>query len=87
MKAQDMFGLAIRLIGLVFLYQSLSSVPTAINSICPLFPHFYWTNVFPSVILVGWPLLAAYILLRHTPRLIDFSYRQELKEKPVSIQG
>ena len=77
MKAKDIFGLAIRFIGLVFLYQSRAAVPSAILSVCPVFPHFFWRNLIPSLILVGWPLLVAYWLLRGAPPLMRLAYGDE----------
>ena len=81
MKAKDIFGLAIRFIGLVFLYQSLGAVPSAIQSVCPVFPHFFWRNLIPSLILVGWPLLVAYWLLRGAPPLMRLAYGDETDQK------
>ena len=78
MKAKDIFGLAVRLIGLVFLYQGISMVPTAFSSIFPLFPHIYWRNIIPSVIMVGWPLLAAYWLIRGAPPINRLAYGEEM---------
>jgi hypothetical protein len=74
MKAHDIFGLAVRIIGVVFVYQGLSSVPNAVNSICPAFPHFLLRNIFPSLMLVGWPLLIGYWLIRGAPWLMRLAY-------------
>ncbi len=76
MKARDIFGLAIRIIGLVFLYQGLTAVPNAILSMCPVWPHFLWRNFFPSLLIVGWPLLIGYWLVRGAPRLMALAYRE-----------
>ena len=81
MKAKDIFGVAVRFIGLLFLYQSLSAVPSAITSVCPAFPHFYWKNLLPSLIVVGWPLLVAYWLVRGAPLLMRLAYREDGAEK------
>ena len=84
MKAKDIFGVAVRFIGLLFLYQSLSAVPVAISNVCPVFPHFYWKNVLPGLILVGWPLLIAYWLVRGAPLLMRLAYG---KEAPEGVTG
>jgi hypothetical protein len=68
------FNLIVRLIGLTFLYQGLSAVPNAIASICPVFPHFYFRNLLPSLLLVGWPILVGYWLLRGAPWLMRLAY-------------
>lgn len=74
MKAHDIFGLVVRIIGVVFLYQGLSSLPNAINSICPAFPSFLPRNIFPSLLLVGWPLLIGYWFIRGAPFLMRVAY-------------
>ena len=81
MKAKDIFGVAVRFIGLLFLYQSLSAVPGAITNVCPVFPHFFWRNVLPSLIAVGWPLLVAYWLVRGAPLLMRLAYGDDGDEK------
>jgi hypothetical protein len=74
MKAKDIFGLIIRLIGLVFLYQGLSAVPLAVNAFCPRFPHFVWTNFLPAFIMIAWPLLVSYWMVRGAPPLMRLAY-------------
>jgi hypothetical protein len=74
MKAKDIFGLAVRIIGLAFLYQGLSAVPNAITSLCPGLTHFYWRNLFPSLLIVGWPLFIGYWLVRGAPWLMALAY-------------
>jgi hypothetical protein len=80
MTAKDIFGIAVRLIGLLFFYQGLNAVPTAITSICPAFPHFYFRNIFPAVLLTGWPLLLAVWLIRGAPWLMRQAYGQTAEE-------
>lgn len=74
MKSREIFGLAVRIIGLAFLYQGLTSVPNAITNVFPIFPHFFWRNLFPSLLLVGWPLLVGYWMLRGAPWLMRLTY-------------
>jgi hypothetical protein len=77
MKTKDIFALTVRIIGLFFLYQGLAAVPTAVSSVCPVFPHFYFRNLLPSIVLVGWPLLAAYWLVRGAPPVMRWAYPDE----------
>lgn len=77
---QDIFGLVVRVIGVVFVYQGLSSVPNAVNSICPVFPHFLFRNIFPSLLLVGWPLLIGFWLIRGAPFLMRLAYGNSVRE-------
>ena len=80
MKSKEIFALAVRLIGLLFLYQGLSAVPTAAAGICPVFPHFYFRNILPGLWLVGWPLLLAYWLVRGAPWLMRLAFSSESGE-------
>ena len=77
MKSKEIFNVAVRIIGLFFLYQGLASVPTAFASICPVFPHFVFRNLLPSLIMVGWPLLLAQWLVRGAPWLMRWAYPTE----------
>jgi len=87
MKAKEIFGIAVRLIGLIFLYQGLSAVPSAAASICPVFPHFYFRNLLPSLWLVGWPLLMAYWLVRGAPWLMRLAFRDQPGEHPAQFSA
>jgi hypothetical protein len=77
MKAKDIFGLVVRLIGLAFLYQGLSAVPMAVSAFCPRFPHFVWTNFLPAFIMIVWPLLVSYWMVRGAPPLMRLAYSTE----------
>jgi hypothetical protein len=77
MKSKELFNVAVRMVGLLFLYQGLVTVPTALASICPVFPHFVFRNLVPSLIMVGWPLLIAQWLIRGAPWLMRWAYRNE----------
>jgi hypothetical protein len=81
MKSKEIFALAVRLIGLLFLYQGLTAVPTAAASICPVFPHFYFRNLLPSLWIVGWPLLVAYWFVRGAPWLMRLAFSNESKNE------
>lgn len=77
MKSKEIFNVAVRLIGLLFLYQGLSAVPNALGSVCPVFPHFYFRNLLPALFMVGWPLVLAWWLVRGAPRLMRLAYPEE----------
>lgn len=79
LTGKDIFGLIVRLIGLRFLYEGLMAVPPAFGSIFPVFPHLFVRNVVPSLVLVGWPLAAAYWLLRGAPPLMRWAYPGETR--------
>ncbi len=82
MKARDIFGVAVRIVGLVFLYQGLSAVPTALASLCPSMavPKFYLRNLVPTLFMVGWPLLLGYWLVRGAPWLMRLAYGEDGQE-------
>jgi hypothetical protein len=77
MKPKDIFAIAVRMIGLIFLYQGLSAVPSALANICPIFPHIFWRNVWPASVLVGWPLLLAWWLVRGAPWLMKLAFPED----------
>ena len=86
MKSKEIFNVAVRIIGLLFLWQGLNSVPTAINSVCPAFPHFYWRNLLPGLLIVGWPLLVAWWLVRGAPWLMRVAFRDEPRDNQPNAQ-
>jgi hypothetical protein len=74
MKPRDIFGLVLRLVGLIFLYHGLNSVPLAISALWPRFPQTVWSNLIPALLTVGWPLLVAIWLIRGARPLISWAY-------------
>jgi hypothetical protein len=70
MTSKDIFKLAVRLLGLGFLYHGLIGLPVAI----PLFFSSAASNSFAAVLMFGWPLLVSYWLLRGAPLLVRIAY-------------
>jgi len=73
MKPKDIFCLVIRLLGLIFLYQGLSSVPVLISTIwagAALVPR----NLFLSLVMVTWPMVVAFWMVRGAPWLVRLAY-------------
>ncbi len=85
MKSRDIFDVALRIVGLLFMYQGLTTIPNAIASICPVFPHFYWKNLLPSVIMVGWPLGLAWWLIRGAPWLMRLAYGRDGESRNAEL--
>jgi hypothetical protein len=77
MKTKDIFNLIIRLLGIVFLYQALEKVPFAFSAMFPAFPHFRGAGLFDALMMVGWPLLVGYWLLRGAPPVARVAYPDE----------
>ena len=69
MKPRDMFKLAVRILGLIFLYRGLAAFPT-------LFAGIFGSamNAFVAILMVFWPLLVAYVLLRYAERFVSYFY-------------
>lgn len=68
MKAKDLFGLAVRILGLVFLYHVLSALPGVIVAVLGGDP------IRPVLFMFAWPLLVAYWFLRGAPLLMRLAY-------------
>ena len=74
MKSKEIFSVAVRIIGLAFLYNGLAAVPSAWSFFCPIFPHFNFHALLPSLFAVAWPLAVAWWLVRGAPLLIRLAY-------------
>jgi hypothetical protein len=69
MTPRNLFKLAVRLLGLVFLYHGLSSVPA-------LFPGFFGGagQAIGYFFMIGWPLLVGFGFLGFASKFTDFFY-------------
>ena len=83
MKSKDTIQLAVRLLGLVFLYHALRDLPSALALIFASFPHKLGGGVstrgsfagFVSGAFVAlWPFLVSWWLLRGAPLIMRVSY-------------
>ena len=69
MNSKEIFKLAVRLLGLVFLYHGLTDLPGIIAVVWPL-------NLL-GIIMIIWPFLVAFWLLRGAPWLVDLAYHED----------
>jgi hypothetical protein len=69
MRPRDIFKLAVRILGLVFLYHGLSSVPVLFQGI-----FGSASNAIGICLMVGWPFLVGFCLLGFAPKFTDFFY-------------
>ncbi len=69
MTPRNLFKLAVRLLGLVFLYQGLISFPTLFTGI-----FGSGANVFVMILVLAWPLIVAFCLLRFASEITEFFY-------------
>jgi hypothetical protein len=69
MTPRNLFKLAVRLLGLVFLWHGLLFFPT-------LFAGIFGSavNTFSMFLMFAWPLVVAFCLLRFAPKITDFFY-------------
>ncbi len=80
MKPKDIFGLIVRLVGLIFLYESAEKVPLAFSYIFPVsyifpgFRSFSGPGILSALFMVAWPLAVAYWLLRGAPPFSRLAY-------------
>jgi hypothetical protein len=70
MKTKDIFGLIVRLVGLVFVYNGLVNVPLAISTLSSRFS----TGIYTTFMTVVWPLLIAFWMLRGAPPISRIAY-------------
>ena len=72
MKARDLFKLAVRILGLVFLYRGLLSIEAIFPGLASLGSS--GTNAIAILVVVLWPLIVAFVLLKFAPAFTDFFY-------------
>ena len=93
MKTKDIFTLAVRLLGLVFLYHALQTVPAAGALFIAAFPHDLGPHVdepmnfgrlFSALFMVGWPLFLAQWLVRGAPLIMRIAYPDERREENLA---
>jgi len=77
MKPKDIFNLIVRLFGLVFLYQALVAVPLGLSAIFSSFPHSKLGGIWSALMMIGWPLLLGYWMLRGARPLGRWAYPEE----------
>jgi hypothetical protein len=95
MKQKEIFNLAIRLLGLLFLYHGLQSLPAAVATILAAFPRQVGAGVrtmmnygafIQGFFTTGWPLLMAFWLIRGAPYIMELAYPEEPEEKPPDAE-
>jgi hypothetical protein len=91
MKPKDWFKLALQLLGLIFLYLGLSRFPGALGQFIGSFPQTLGMGIrqrmnfgmfFDSILIVGWPLLVSFWLLKGAPLLMRIAYPEETAVQP-----
>jgi hypothetical protein len=74
MKVRDIFGLVIRLLGVLFLYRAAENMPMLWRVFTMGYRHFAWSLFFDSLFIVAWPLVVAVWLLKGAPPAMKWAY-------------
>jgi hypothetical protein len=70
MTPKSVFSLAVRVLGLVFLFRGLSALPELLS----IFSTGSVRSSLGIIIMIAWPLLVALWLIRGAPLLIRIAY-------------
>jgi len=73
-KPKDIFGIGVRLLGLVFLGRGLFLVPAAADDLFSALVRLDPARILSALWLAGWPFLAAFWLVCGAPPLIRIAY-------------
>jgi hypothetical protein len=79
MKPKDIFGLIVRLVGLIFLYESAEKMPFAFSATFQGFKSFSGIGFLSALFMVAWPLAVAYWMFRGAPPISRLAYPDEPK--------
>lgn len=74
MKPKEFFNLAVRLLGLIFLYHGLREAPLYVSTITTAFLGAHLGGLIWSLLHTAWPFAIAYWLLRGAPLLMRIAY-------------
>ncbi len=74
MKPPEIFKIALRLLGLVFLYHGLLPLPMTVVQIISAFANRNVPQALFTLIMLAWPLFLAWWLLRGAPLLVRLAY-------------
>ena len=87
MKSREIFKLAVRLLGLVFLYHGLFALPATLVALIPTARAAGSGDIVLVFIIQIWPLVLAYWLVRGAPLLVKIAYWNEPAETNQQIFG
>jgi hypothetical protein len=79
MNALEWFRLAVRLLGLVFLYRGLENLPPVVLQFFSSFFGSDGMGLLHSLILGVWPLVVAYWLIMGAPWLIRRAFPESIE--------
>jgi hypothetical protein len=70
MTPKSIFSLAVRLLGLAFLYHGLEGLPAILS----LLPAGSFGNFVNNVVAIAWPFVVAYWLVQGAPVVVRTAY-------------
>jgi hypothetical protein len=70
MTPKSVFSLAVRVLGLVFLFRGLSALPEILS----IFSTGSFRNALGTIIMIAWPFVLAFWLIRGAPLLVRIAY-------------
>jgi hypothetical protein len=70
MTPKSTFSLAVRILGLVFLFRGLAALPAILS----IFPVGSFGNFFYTVVSLAWPFVVAIWLIKGAPLLVHTAY-------------
>jgi hypothetical protein len=70
MTPKSIFSLAVRILGLAFLYRGLEGLPAILS----LFPAGSFWNFVNNVVAIAWPFVVAYWLVQGAPLVVRTAY-------------
>jgi len=79
MKPKDIFGLIVRLVGLIFLYNCAEKVPLALSIASSGFTSISGKGFLNALFMIGWPLVVAYWFFRGAPPVSRIAYPDDPK--------
>jgi len=70
MTSKSIFSLAVRLLGLVFLFRGLAALPSLLS----IFPAGSFWNFVNNIVMLAWPFVVAFWLVQGAPLLVRTAY-------------
>lgn len=83
MKAPQLFALALRLTGLIFLYFALGGLPGGLFKLLDHVMAFKVWNAIQTLIGIIWPFILAWWFLRGAPLVMQLTYPNEPRDSAV----
>jgi hypothetical protein len=71
MNPKSTFILAVRILGLVFLFRGLAALPSLLS----IFSSGSFGNFFSEIVMIAWPFVVAFWLVRGAPLLVHVAYQ------------